>query len=117
MGYIRYRKGVSDLRHLRHPLTAADESGTLTGVSVESPYALRQLISSHSNGIRYKRSTPSPCSLRTLKSSCLTRGTNAAVFSLENPVAGTTSPFTFFTILCAAIRQKKLLTEENRRPF
>jgi hypothetical protein len=41
MGYIRYRKGVSDLRHLRHPLAAADESGTLTGVSIESAYAFR----------------------------------------------------------------------------
>jgi hypothetical protein len=47
MRHIRYRKGVSDLRHLRHPLAAADESGTLTGVSIESAYAFRQPISSH----------------------------------------------------------------------
>ena len=47
MRYILYRKGVSDLRHLRHPLAAADESGTLTGVSIESAYAFRQPISSH----------------------------------------------------------------------
>ena len=48
MGYIRYRKGVSDLRHLRHPLAAAaDETGTATGASIGSAYALRQPISSH----------------------------------------------------------------------
>jgi hypothetical protein len=29
MGYNRYRKGMSDLRHLRHTLTAADEAGAL----------------------------------------------------------------------------------------
>jgi hypothetical protein len=29
MGYIRYRMGMSDLRHLRHTLNAADEAGAL----------------------------------------------------------------------------------------
>ena len=42
MGYIRYRKGVNDLRHLRHPphcRTAADEAGAETGASIGSAYA------------------------------------------------------------------------------
>ena len=32
MGYIHYRKGVSDLRHLRHASVAADGPGGLTAL-------------------------------------------------------------------------------------
>jgi len=46
MGYIRYRKGVNDLRHLRHTL-AADWAVGATGVSIGSAYALPQPISCH----------------------------------------------------------------------
>jgi hypothetical protein len=44
MGCIRYRKGVSDLRHLLCTLVDAEVPGALIGVSIEPTYPLRQPV-------------------------------------------------------------------------
>jgi hypothetical protein len=70
MGFIRYRKGVNDLRHLRHNLAAAAEAGALRRADwVRLRSTATDILPHHPALPLPERSTPSPCHPHTLPSS------------------------------------------------